>query len=106
VPRGEEVDVSAQAAAIGRLLRAGLLIGLLASPASAVDDGSQMDSRFRVNYLGYFRDADKIALFLAEQGGEKPWELVDASGAVVASEYRATTSPGTSPLATASSAST
>jgi len=85
VPRGEEVDVSAQAAAIGRLLRAGLLIGLLASPASAVDDGSQMDSRFRVNYLGYFRDADKIALFLAEQGGEKPWELVDASGAVVAS---------------------
>ncbi|MFB3903919.1 MAG: glycoside hydrolase family 9 protein [Acidobacteriota bacterium] len=58
---------------------------LLASTAWAKDDGSQMDSRFRLNYLGYFARADKIALFLSEIGGSKTWQVVDSSGRVVAS---------------------
>jgi hypothetical protein len=44
-----------------------------------------MSSPFRLNYLGYFRHADKIALYLAAEGGSKAWEVVDASGKAVAS---------------------
>jgi hypothetical protein len=66
-------------------LAAAVLVGLAGSPASAVDDGSQTASHFRINYLGYFRDAQKIALFLAPQPGAKAWELVDAEGRVAAS---------------------
>jgi len=44
-----------------------------------------MDSKFRLNYLGYFSRADKIALFLSESGGSKAWQVLDSSGKTVAS---------------------
>jgi hypothetical protein len=61
-----------------------LLAGFPARAASAADDGSQMASRFRIDYLGYFRRADKIALFLAEAGRSKRWKLVDPAGKALA----------------------
>lgn len=39
-----------------------------------------MASRFRINYLGYSRHGDKVALYLSATGGSKPWEIVDSSG--------------------------
>ncbi len=62
-----------------------IVIFLLVSGTWARDDGGQMDSRFRLNYLGYFSRADKIALFLSETGGSKAWQLLDSSGKTVAS---------------------
>ncbi len=62
-----------------------IAIFLLVSNAWPRDDGTQMDSRFRLNYLGYFSRADKIALFLSETGGSKAWQLLDSSGRIVAS---------------------
>ncbi|RPI29557.1 MAG: hypothetical protein EHM61_01190 [Acidobacteria bacterium] len=64
---------------------AAIIIGLLFSAAQARDDGRQMESRFRLNYVGYFSQADKIALFLSDTPGAKPWDLVDASGKTLAS---------------------
>ena len=78
---------------LGRMWRAGLelslgallLVASASSTALAVDDGSQMASTFRINYLGYFQHGDKIALFLSTPaGGSKAWELVDGSGKAVA----------------------
>ncbi len=48
-----------------------VFIFLFVSSAWARDDGRQIDSEFRLNYLGYFSRADKIALFLSETGGSK-----------------------------------
>ncbi len=64
---------------------AAVFIFLLVSSAWARDDGRQMDSKFRLNYLGYFSRADKIALFLSETGGSRAWQLLDSSGKPVAS---------------------
>jgi hypothetical protein len=59
---------------------------IVSAPAtSARDDGTQMDGRFRINYLGYFQRGDKIALFLSETGGAKRWALVDARARVALS---------------------
>ena len=57
-----------------------LLVASASSVALAVDDGSQMASKFRINYLGYFQQGDKVALYLSRTGGSKAWEIVDASG--------------------------
>ena len=57
-----------------------LLLGLMASGAWAADDGSQLQSPFRINYLGYFQHGPKVALFLSAEGGELPWSLKDAAG--------------------------
>jgi endoglucanase len=62
-----------------------LATALLAPPVRAADDGSQMESPFRTNYLGYYAQGQKIALFLSEAGGSRPWALVDRSGTTVAS---------------------
>lgn len=78
-------DRSPSRASAGPVAAAVLLGSLLASAVWAVDDGSQMGSPFRINYLGYFRDGDKIALFLSGERGAKPWELLAASGQTVAS---------------------
>jgi hypothetical protein len=51
----------------------------------AVDDGTQMNSKFRINYLGYFTKADKVALFLSPAATSKSWALLNASGQTVAS---------------------
>jgi hypothetical protein len=61
-----------------------LLGALLAVEARAADDGSQLLSPFRINYLGYFQHGPKIALYLAPSGGEKAWSLKDAAGKAVA----------------------
>ncbi len=76
---------SGQKKAVGRFVCAAIVLGLTALSIYAKDDGSQMTSRFRINYLGYFSGADKIALFLAEAGDSEAWELVDTAGKKVAS---------------------
>ena len=43
-----------------------------ATGAWAADDGSQLASPFRVNYLGYFQHGPKIALYLSAEGGSLP----------------------------------
>ena len=63
-----------------------LLLGLvLSSTAWAADDGSQLLSPFRIDYLGYFQHGPKIALYLSAAGGLKEWTLRDAAGRTVAS---------------------
>ncbi len=63
-----------------------LLAGaLVATGAWAADDGSQLASPFRVNYLGYFQHGPKIALHLSAEGGSLAWSLKDAAGKAVAS---------------------
>ena len=51
--------------------------------AHASDDGSQLASPFRIDYLGYLQKGPKVAACLAPQGGSAAWALKDASGAVV-----------------------
>jgi len=63
-----------------------LLAGaLVTTGAWAADDGSQLASPFRVNYLGYFQHGPKIALHLSAEGGSLAWTLKDAAGKAVAS---------------------
>jgi endoglucanase len=63
-----------------------LLVGsLVATGARAADDGSQLASPFRVNYMGYFQHGPKIALHLSAEGGSLAWSLKDAAGKTVAS---------------------
>jgi len=63
-----------------------LLLGaLVTTGAWAADDGSQLASPFRVNYLGYFQHGPKIALHLSAEGGSLAWTLKDAAGKAVAS---------------------
>jgi hypothetical protein len=65
-------------------LAALLLLGLAAG-ARAADDGTQLASPFRVNYLGYFQHGPKVALYLSAEAGTKAWSLKDAAGRAVAS---------------------
>jgi hypothetical protein len=63
-----------------------LLVGTLAATgAPAADDGRQLASPFRVDYLGYFQHGPKIALYLSPDAGSLAWSLKDASGTVIAS---------------------
>jgi endoglucanase len=62
-----------------------LLCALAGATARAADDGSQLASPFRVNYLGYFQNGPKVALFLSAEGGALPWLLKDAAGKTLAS---------------------
>jgi hypothetical protein len=58
-----------------------LLVGTLAATgAPAADDGSQVASPFRIDYLGYFQHGPKIALYLAAEGGSLRWTLKDSEG--------------------------
>ncbi len=68
-----------------RVSLVGILVLTLAGAVSlGRDDGKQMESAFRLNYLGYFRDGPKIALFLGPEQGALHWEIRDASGNTVA----------------------
>jgi hypothetical protein len=59
---------------------------LILGPAlRAADDGSQLESPFRLNYLGYLALGQKIALYLSGSGGDLEWELRDQAGKPVAS---------------------
>jgi len=60
-----------------------LLGVLVAAGAQAADDGSQLASPFRVNYLGYFQHGPKIALYLSAESGAKAWSLKDGAGQAV-----------------------
>jgi hypothetical protein len=64
---------------------AALLLGaLVTTGAWAADDGSQLASPFRVNYLGYFQHGPKVALYLSAADGEKAWSLKDTAGKTMA----------------------
>jgi hypothetical protein len=58
---------------------------LLAAGARAADDGSQLTSPFRINYLGYFQHGPKVAVFLAPAAESLAWALEDTGGNTVAS---------------------
>jgi hypothetical protein len=60
------------------------LLAILPTAALASDDGSQLASPFRINYLGYLQNGPKVAVYLAPQPGTKAWSLKDATGVVVA----------------------
>ena len=46
----------------------------------AIDDGSQMNDRFRINYAGYLPQANKTALYLTpNNSGPITWSLVGAN---------------------------
>jgi hypothetical protein len=63
-----------------------MLLGMsVAAAAWAADDGSQLASPFRVNYLGYFQRGPKIALYLSAEGAAKEWVLKDAAGKAMVS---------------------
>lgn len=70
-------------AGAGAILWAGLIPGL-----QAADDGSQMESPFRINYLGYFAQGHKVALYLASGGGSLKWKLQDDQGVAAAGSTR------------------
>jgi endoglucanase len=70
---------------MSRRATAFLLVLLAAAGARAADDGSQLASPFRIDYLGYFQHGPKIAVYLSEPGGSLPWSLEDAAGRTVAS---------------------
>ncbi|HEX9186547.1 MAG TPA: glycoside hydrolase family 9 protein [Vicinamibacteria bacterium] len=74
--------MAARTRALG--IAAALLLGLAAG-ARAADDGTQLASPFRVNYLGYFQRGPKVALYLSAEAGTKAWTLKDAAGKAVAS---------------------
>jgi endoglucanase len=58
---------------------------LAATAAPAKDDGTQLASPFRIDYLGYFQHGPKIALYLSPDAGPLAWSLKDRAGTVVAS---------------------
>jgi hypothetical protein len=62
-----------------------LVVLLLATGVRAADDGSQLTSPFRINYLGYFQHGPKIAVYLSAEGGSLEWSLEDAAGKTMAS---------------------
>ncbi|HSD65385.1 MAG TPA: glycoside hydrolase family 9 protein, partial [Vicinamibacteria bacterium] len=66
-------------------LVAPLVGALVATGAWAADDGSQLASPFRVDYLGYFQRGPKIALYVSADGSSLAWSLKDAAGKAVAS---------------------
>jgi endoglucanase len=70
---------------MSRSATAFVLALLAASGVWGADDGSQLASPFRINYLGYFQHGPKIAVYLSAEGGALPWSLEDAAGRTVAS---------------------
>jgi len=70
---------------MSRYLVAWVAVLLVAAGARAADDGSQLASPFRINYLGYFQHGPKVAVFLAPAAESLAWNLEDAAGKTVAS---------------------
>jgi hypothetical protein len=50
-------------------------LACLAGPAQALDDGSQLDNPFRVNYAGYHPQAAKTAVYVRAHQGPIRWAL-------------------------------
>lgn len=67
------------------LMLSTLLSTLLVPALHAADDGSQLKSPFRINYLGYYSEGPKVALFLSDDATPRAWELRNEAGAAVAS---------------------
>jgi hypothetical protein len=65
------------------ILAAGALLAAIG--VEAADDGSQLLSPFRVNYLGYFQHGPKVAVYVSAEGGALAWSLENAQGKAVAS---------------------
>ncbi len=53
--------------------------------AMGPDDGSQMDSAFRLNYAGYLPLQDKLVVYITDDKVSPKWTLNDKKGRVVAS---------------------
>lgn len=57
------------------------------------DDGSQIESKFRLNYAGYLPQQEKIAVFLSKKHESITWSIKDETNKVVAhgrsNDYRA-----------------
>jgi endoglucanase len=70
---------------MSRYLAAWVAVLLVAPGARAADDGSQLASPFRINYLGYFQHGPKVAVFVAPAAASLAWNLEDAAGKTVAS---------------------
>lgn len=69
------IKINALALAISQVT-----LGLaIAAPTFAVDDGSQMDEKFRINYAGYLPQASKIGLYLAPNTGTIEWSLAGST---------------------------
>lgn len=51
--------------------------------AAGPDDGSQMESPFRLNYAGYLPLQDKLTVYITDQTGPLQWTLNDSKGNVV-----------------------
>ena len=50
--------------------------GVLAAPLSyAIDNGSQMNAKFRINYAGYLPQASKTALYINPYTGPVNWQI-------------------------------
>jgi hypothetical protein len=60
-------------------------VALLTPALQAADDGRQLASPFRINYLGYLAQGQKVALYLAKEGDSRQWELKDQDGETVSS---------------------
>lgn len=52
--------------------------------AAGLDDGSQMESPFRLNYAGYLPLQDKLAVYITHQKTPLRWALNDRQGNIVA----------------------
>ena len=53
----------------------GLGFGLNAPISHAVDNGSQTNAKFRINYAGYLPQANKTALYLSNNNGSINWQV-------------------------------
>jgi len=51
------------------------LFSAVSSNCFAIDDGSQMQEKFRINYAGYLPQAAKTALYISDQKGAINWTL-------------------------------
>ena len=49
--------------------------GLAAPISYAVDNGSQINAKFRINYAGYLPQANKMALYLSNNNGSINWQV-------------------------------
>lgn len=55
--------------------------------ASAADNGSQMNEKFRINYAGYMPQAYKLGLYLSSYQGPISWQLAGTSCQGTSDDY-------------------
>ena len=63
---------------IKKILCVGVSV-LLPLAAFAVDDGTQMNEKFRLNYAGYLPQATKLAMYISDNTGPISWSVTGTS---------------------------